>query len=260
MSEIRMMILGGLLAMTIIVSHIDVSAAKGDDDYCELLEIAESGLTHEERERFQKFSISETPMDVDGEHFYLIGKNIKGSCRDKFFTGVIFARIVAGNVDGEHIEFLREREKYVVDTVMTLWKIGGIRNSDLAQDRERLLTSDYFEMGNRIEMIRAAFETEGLSHAVMYSLWITPIPKYSEMHSRLRRYLQPGESPHIRLIATILFLRIGGGEEINSKDILESLNLSLEKELSIQSLIEKLRSGEAVPFNDFDLLGLIPDD
>ena len=260
MSEFRMAILGGLIAMTIIVTHIDVSAAKGDDDLCELLEIAESGLTADERERFQKFSISETSMEVEGEHFYLIGKNIKGSCREKFLSGGILARMVAGKVDGEHLEFLRERESYVVETIMTLWKNGGIRNSDLAHDRELLLTSDYFEIGNRIEMIRTAFETDGLSHAVAYSLWITPIPKYSDLRSRLRRYLQHGESPHIRLIATILLLRIGDGEDMNSKNLLESLDLSSEKRRLIRNLLERLKKGEAVPFADFDLLGLMPDD
>lgn len=231
-----------------------------EDDYCEIMEMAESTLTERERERFLRFLISDSPADIDGESFYLIHFQLKGSCRDRFFAGSILAGIVLGKIEREHLDFLNESEAYVIQTILDLWRRGGIRSADLSHERELILTFEGFSLRNREELTRAAFEVEGLSHAVAFAMWTTEIPKQSPLISYLERYFAKNVGPYEKMVAGLLLLRVGNRSDFDFENISRTMNQSSEKANALQDFYRCLKERQPISFSEFDALELLPDD
>ena len=241
-------------------SHAPSSPIATEGDYCEILEMAESTLTERERERFLRFLISDSPTDIDGESFYLIHLQLKGSCRDRFFTGSILAGIVSGKIEREHLDFLTEGEVYVIKTILDLWRRGGIMSTDLGHERELILTFEGFSLRNREELIRTALESEGLSHAVGYALWTTQISEQSFLITLLGEYFLRSQTADEQMVAGLLLLRIGDTFNFEFEKILKSMNQSSERSNSVREIYRRLKDRQQVPFKDFDALELLKDD
>jgi len=241
-------------------SHAASSPIATEGDYCEILDMAEGNLSTRETEQLIRFGISESPLEIEDENFYLIHRELKGSCEDRFFTGSILARIVSGNIEPQYMDFLNHREVYVIETIHNLWRSGGIRNADLSHERELILTFEGFSLRNREELIRTALELEGLSHPIVYSLWTTRISEKSFLNSLLEEYFLKSQTADEQMVAGLLLLRMSAAFEFEFEKILKSMNQSSERVNSVREIYRRLKGRQQIPFKDFDALELLYDD
>jgi hypothetical protein len=257
---VEMLRLTILFSAMVLSSYAASSPIATEGDYCEILDMAEGNLTTYEKEQLLRFGISESPVEIEDENFYLIHRQLKGSCEDRFFTGSILARIVSGNIERQYMNFLNYREVYVIETIHNLWRRGGIRNTDLSHERELILTFEGFSLPNRQELIRTALEAEGLSHSVVYSLWTTRISEQSSLIRLLRESFFRSQTADEQMVAGLLLLRMGDAFEFEFVRILKSMNQSAERSNSVREMFRRLKDRQQIPFKDFDALELLNDD
>ncbi len=254
------------VALTVITangneSSVQTVSNKGDR-YCEILELAFVELTEAEQESFSRLSISESPVEFHGDRFHLIHERLKGSCKDRFFVGKLLVEIQRKAFTEESRKYLSEKESEAISIITSLWKQDSIRNSDLAHERDLILSFHGFSEQSRGELIDVAFEVEGLSHSVLFILWSNTFKEDVRISNQLFEKFETTLDSNEKVLLGFLLVKTGikRQEMLRMDEVFADPTFSPEKTSGLRNILSRLINNENVAFREIDLLGLLADD
>lgn len=232
------------------------------DPYCLKLEKARLTLTLDEEDAIERQSISPSAINEFGQSLFLLHERLGGSCADRFFLGVLLSQIIEGEDYSGIGEFVAGRADYVENLLEGLWRSGSIEKTDLAPQRELLLTFKGFPNSLKSTLLRAAFKQEGLSHPVFYALWVYDGTLSDDMIENMEHIMTSSFNSHKKIISLMILKRHGLESRglIDHDRLFSSAMMNSQKTAKLRSIFERLELGESVSFQEVDALGLIPDD
>jgi len=258
-----------LLAFTTFVVHFfltDVAISQEvsliDDEPCEFLMMTHERLSAAEKVTLERLGMSESPVEVNGQAFYLLHQRLKGSCIDHYYTGRLLEEIVSDSVQSETLGYLRLNRESVIDIVLQLWSLGSFRKTDLSYQRELILTFEGFNPIDRNRLIEVALNTEGFSHAVLYSLWSPIILPGGTIEDRLRGIFKSSGSEKRQIASGLTLLRFNYDPLLHRELVgrIRASGMPDDKTESLHVILDKLADGKTIQFSELDGIGLIEDD
>lgn len=232
------------------------------DPCCEKLRMANDELTEPERAHLRKFGMSPSPVNIDGDVFYVLHERLGESCDFRLRVGGLLHGISSGRPERENRVQLGNRESEVVAVVDSLWRAGAIGESDLGHQRELLLVFDGFDLDERLNLVKTALQAEGVSSAVIFALWTLPPPAVRGLSESLVQEFDGSSLSVGRLMLGLTIMRTGitRGSVFDLENLMRGVEISSDSRRILRSIHERIQKGEQVTVDELFSLDIFDDD